>query len=136
MFCYPILSCVHQVDRWTPLLNLSVSGWLFHQWHFIMNNSVPPADKLELLSESELNFQLNVGNKDHVTKPVLLNTLCWPRSEVVAIPDKLWENLSTEEKSSARKQESSQEGKTLGKISFEGIEILKTSYNIIGIVMF
>ena len=68
-------------------------------------------DKLELL-----NFQLNVGNKDHVTKPVLLNTLCWPRTEVVAIPDKLWENLSTEEKSSARKQKSSKEGKTFGKI--------------------
>ena len=76
-------------------------------------------DKLELL-----NFQLNVGNKEHVTKPVLINTLCWPRSEVVAIPDKLWENLSADEKSSARKQKSSKEGKTFG------------NKNIIGIVMF
>ena len=78
-------------------------------------------DKLELL-----NFQLNVGSDDHVTKPVLINTLCWPRSEVVAIPDKLWENLSTQEKSSARKQKSSNEGKTFGKIYLEGIKILKT----------
>jgi len=75
-------------------------------------------DKLELL-----NFQLNVGEEDHVTKPVLINTLCWPRSEVVAIPDKLRESLSTEEKSSASKQKSSKEGKTFGKIYSEGIEI-------------
>ena len=50
-----------------------------------------------------------------MTKPLLLNTLCWPRSEVVAIPDELWECLSAEEKSSVKKQ-SSKVGRTLGKI--------------------
>lgn len=69
------------------------------------------SDTLELL-----NFQLKVGEKDLVTKPVLINTLCWPRSEVVAIPDNLWENLSTKEKSSTRKQKGLKEGKTFGKI--------------------
>lgn len=54
-----------------------------------------------------------------MTKPVFVNTLCWPRSEVVAIPDKLWKCLSSEEKSSAKKQ-GSKEGITFGKVYLEG----------------
>ena len=50
-----------------------------------------------------------------MTKPVVVNTLCWQRSEVVAIPDELWERLSVEEKSSLNKQ-STKDGKTLGKV--------------------
>ena len=60
-------------------------------------------------------FQLNSGQKDHVIRPVLVNTLSWARRQVVAIPDELWECLSTEEKSSAKTQRS-KEGRTLGKI--------------------
>ncbi|XP_078370059.1 alpha-mannosidase 2C1-like isoform X2 [Oculina patagonica] len=56
--------------------------------------------------------QLNSGQKNHVTKPLLINSFCWPRSEVVALPDELWECLSAEEKSSVKKQ-SSKEGRPL-----------------------
>ena len=56
-----------------------------------------------------------------MTKPLLVNTLCWPRSEVVTVPNELWERLSTEEKSLVKKQ-SSKEGKTLGKIYVESVE--------------
>ena len=49
-----------------------------------------------------------------MTKPVLINTLCWQRTEVVAIPDELWEGLSVGEKSSVNKQ-STKDGKTLSK---------------------
>ena len=47
-------------------------------------------------------------------KPLLVNTLSWPRTEVVAIPYELWELLSIAERSSMNKQ-SSNEGKMLGK---------------------
>jgi len=66
--------------------------------------------------------QLNSGGKDHVTKPVLVNTLCWQRNEVVSIPDELWESLSVEEKSSINKQ-SVKEGKTLALVSVLGMSI-------------
>ena len=59
-------------------------------------------------------IQLNSGEKDHVTKPLLVNTICWPRTEVVAIPAEQWELLSIAERSSVSKQ-SSNEAKMLGK---------------------
>ena len=76
------------------------------------------SDKLELLT-----FQCNVGEGDLMTKPVIVNTLCWPRSEVVAIVGNSWESLSTEEKSSTRTQKCSREEQTFGKIYLESIEI-------------
>ena len=59
-------------------------------------------------------MQLNSGKKDCTTKPLFVNTLSWPRTEVVAIPCELWELLSIEERSSMNEQ-SSNEGKMLGK---------------------
>jgi len=50
-----------------------------------------------------------------VTKPVLVNTLSWGRSETVTIPGELWEHLTEDEKFSIRKQ-TGQDGKILGKI--------------------
>ena len=49
-----------------------------------------------------------------MTKPVLVNTLCWQRTEVVAIPDELWEG--SEGKSLVNKQ-STKDGKTLSKVN-------------------
>ncbi|XP_067041919.1 alpha-mannosidase 2C1-like isoform X2 [Acropora muricata] len=56
--------------------------------------------------------ELNSGKKDCATKPLLVNTLSWPRTGVVAIPCELWELLSIAERSSMNKQ-SSNEGKML-----------------------
>ena len=50
-----------------------------------------------------------------MTKPVLVNTLCWSRNEVVAVPGELWECLSAKEKASVN-QQTTKEGKTLGKM--------------------
>lgn len=50
-----------------------------------------------------------------MTKPVLVNTLSWGRSEIVTIPGELWEHLTEEEKFSVRKQ-TGKDGKILGKI--------------------
>lgn len=50
-----------------------------------------------------------------MTKPVLVNTLSWGRSEIVTIPGELWEHLTEEEKFSIRKQ-TGEDGKILGKI--------------------
>lgn len=50
-----------------------------------------------------------------MTKPVLVNTLSWGRSEIVSIPGELWEHLTEEEKLSIRKQ-TGEDGKILGKI--------------------
>ena len=50
-----------------------------------------------------------------MTKPVLVNTLSWGRSEIVTIPGELWEHLTEEEKFSSRKQ-TGEDGKILGKI--------------------
>lgn len=50
-----------------------------------------------------------------MTKPVLVNTLSWGRSEVVTIPGELREHLTEEEKLSIRKQ-TGEDGKILGKI--------------------
>lgn len=50
-----------------------------------------------------------------MTKPVLVNTLSWGRSEIVTIPGELWEHLTEEEKFSVRKQ-TGENGKILGKI--------------------
>lgn len=50
-----------------------------------------------------------------MTKPVLVNTLSWGRSEIVTIPGELWEHLTEEEKLSIRKQ-TGEDGKILGKI--------------------
>lgn len=50
-----------------------------------------------------------------MTKPVLVNTLSWGRSEIVTIPGELWEHLTEEEKFSVRKQ-TGEDGKILGKI--------------------
>jgi len=66
--------------------------------------------------------QLNFGEKDNFTKPVFINTLCWPRSEVVSIPEKLWEGLSSEEKSSTREQ-TSKEGKTFVLVSTPSMSV-------------
>lgn len=51
-----------------------------------------------------------------MTKPVLVNTLSWGRSEIVTIPGELWEHLTEEEKFSIRKQ-TGEDGKILGKIT-------------------
>lgn len=59
-----------------------------------------------------------------MTKPVLVNTLCWQRTEVVAIPDELWDDLSVEEKSSVSKQ-STKDGKTLSKVN-KHIHVMST----------
>ena len=58
--------------------------------------------------------QLNSGKEKCATKPVLVNTLGWPRSEVVTIPKELWERLSAKEQSSLKTQ-ISQEGENLRK---------------------
>lgn len=50
-----------------------------------------------------------------MTKPVLVNTLSWGRSDIVTIPGELWEHLTEEEKFSIRKQ-TGEDGKILGKI--------------------
>ena len=50
-----------------------------------------------------------------MTKPVLVNTLSWGRSEIVTIPGELWEHLTEEEKFSIKKQ-TGEDGKILGKI--------------------
>lgn len=51
-----------------------------------------------------------------MTKPVLVNTLSWGRSEIVTIPGELWEHLTQDEKFSIRKQ-TGEDGKILGKIT-------------------
>ena len=51
-----------------------------------------------------------------MTKPVLVNTLSWGRSDIVTIPSELWEHLAEEEKVSIRKQ-TGEDGKILGKIT-------------------
>ncbi|XP_015750307.1 PREDICTED: alpha-mannosidase 2C1-like, partial [Acropora digitifera] len=61
---------------------------------------------------ARLIWELNSGKKDCAMKPLLVNTLSWPRTEVVAIPYELWELLSIAERSSMNKQ-SSNEGKML-----------------------
>ena len=50
-----------------------------------------------------------------MTKPVLVNTLSWGRSDIVTIPGELWEHLTEEEKFSIRKQ-TGEDGKIRGKI--------------------
>ena len=50
-----------------------------------------------------------------MTRPVLVNTLSWGRSDIVTIPGELWEHLTEEEKFSIRKQ-TGEDGKILGKI--------------------
>ena len=50
-----------------------------------------------------------------MTKPVLVNTLSWGRSEIVTITGELWEHFTEEEKFSIRKQ-TGEDGKMLGKI--------------------
>ena len=95
----------------TRLRNSYMNVILKHNQTYCLVIQFRGPDKLEFL-----NFQLNFGEKDNFTKPVFINTLCWPRSGVVAIPDKLWEGLSSEEKSPTREQ-TSKEGKTFGKRS-------------------
>ena len=57
-----------------------------------------------------------------MTKPVLVNTLSWQRCEVVAIPDELWKRSTVEEKYSKNKQ-SGKDGKTLGKIKVDILDL-------------
>lgn len=58
-------------------------------------------------------IQLNSEEENCLIKPVLVNTLSWPRSEVVTIPKELWERLSANEQSSMKTQRS-KEGENLG----------------------
>lgn len=69
---------------------------------------------------SKVFSQLN--GKDSVAKPVLVNTLCWPRTEVVTISDNLWGRLSVEEKSSVNTQ-SAKDGNTLALVSVPSMGI-------------
>lgn len=71
---------------------------------------------------SKVISQLNSGKDKCVTKPVLVNTLSWPRSEVVTIPKELWERLSAKEQSSLKTQ-ISQEGENLLLVSVSSTSI-------------
>ena len=58
-------------------------------------------------------YQLNRNGKDTVSKPVVVNTLCWPRDEIVSISTELMEKLSDQERSSLQTQLSN-DGSKLG----------------------
>ncbi|CAH3126967.1 unnamed protein product [Porites lobata] len=71
---------------------------------------------------SKVVSQLHSGGNDQVTKPVLVNTLSWGRSEIVTIPGELWEHLTEEEKFSIRKQ-TGEDGKILALVSVPSLSI-------------
>nr|XP_058950702.1 alpha-mannosidase 2C1-like [Pocillopora verrucosa] len=71
---------------------------------------------------SKVISQLNSGEENCLIKPVLVNTLSWPRSEVVTIPKELWERLSANEQSSMKTQRS-KEGENLVSVSVSSTSI-------------
>ncbi|XP_068702429.1 alpha-mannosidase 2C1-like [Montipora foliosa] len=84
----------------------------------VLNTSRRIAD----VSCCRLISQLNSSGKECVTKPVLVNTLCWQRSEVVTLSSEFWAHLSMEERSSVHNQ-CSKDGRTLALVAVPSMGI-------------